>query len=51
MERTSYAVPSDTGFVSMNQYIGVLNAGIRSQSDPRTPAFDYDDHLLRLFSK
>lgn len=49
VERTFNAVPNNAAFVTMNQYIGVLHAGISCQSDAMTLAFDYDEHYCAYF--
>jgi hypothetical protein len=51
IERTLASIPEEIGFVSMNQYIGILHAGIRASGNEGLQLrFDFDDHYCAYFA-
>ena len=48
--RTLASIPAEIGFVTMNQYIGILHAQIESPADPAWQLrFNFDDHYCAYF--
>jgi len=51
VERTLASIPHDMGFVSMNQYIGILHTQIEARPDPGWQLrFTFDDHYCAYFA-
>src|SRR6185503_14277795 len=51
LERTLASIPAEVGFVSMNQYIGILHTHIEAPADQGLQLrFNFDDHYCPYFA-